>query len=402
MVAGFGIGQGSMLAAQTILLAQGQAEQVAGLGIGITIVSLAYHTTDFSGTTVLARRSVHEVNQEFVCSAICGRALVGAAVSIAIALSGLLLVRSSPYFGSLLLGAVLGVIPWSANLTGVLDAQSRSGQAGILAGIPWLAASVASIIFRTGPDWIAGVSVGLSFSLGSIGALIGHWWAMKGGSIGFPRRFETTGAISYLKEATPLFIGWIPGQLYARVQLLVISAALGNAAAAPFVYIRQVITASQQLLLFVRRVEFPRVVAAATHTPLGVLRSLHLHRLSIYTALASAGALAFAGAAIRFAALPQLEQFSEIAHFAVILSPTLPAAAMAAGFGQILIAQSKQAAYSTVIYASLVACIGLLAWQVAALGIFAVLLGELAMSTIQIGGFYSLSRTAPSLRQPTS
>jgi O-antigen/teichoic acid export membrane protein len=94
------------------------------------------------------------------------------------------------------------------------------------------------------------------------------------------------GLLRSLKDGGALLFQFLPGQLNMRAQLVLSTVYLGAETTALFIYAKQVVTASTQIIAFVLRVDFPGVVEKMAGSREHSFRSiLNAQRTTLYCAV---------------------------------------------------------------------------------------------------------------------
>ncbi|WP_196259689.1 hypothetical protein [Pelagibacterium limicola] len=278
LLGGFATGQGAIFLAQTWLVARQDLALLSAFGIHFSFVILAALVIDWGGVTVLARETAQHASQPRSATEIWGaywsmaafRLLVGLVVGAAALVT--FAISSDVFTKAYLLAALPLILIWPFNLTGLLDGWRMSGISGISAIPPYILAALSIVLASGSEPETAGLIMGAALSVGF--ALVvaiqftfvqvtgrGPKWARpnwtniwRAGQSGFGALWST-----------------LPGQLYFRVQLIFAAAFLGEVAVAILIYAKQLVSGFSQLIAFMRRVEFPDLVArlgAATGHPI--------------------------------------------------------------------------------------------------------------------------------------
>lgn len=265
MVVGFGFGQGALFLSQLDLVASGKASLLGEFGICYTVFTLLYQVVDWGGLVVLARAAATTESDSEISAAFWSfsifRLLIGLIIT-AIVFS-LYMDRDASFSGAFALATAPFLSLNAFNVGGILDGKSRSGWTGLSSSVP-IAAVACSLLLAShlSPEhcgFIAGATFGLSYGLG---ILMQHLTLRRGGIHLSPVRVQLQIATSFAKDGGSYLIAWTPGQIFYRAQLFIASAMLGAAATGYIVFAKQIINGASQFLYFIRRAEFPGLVAA--------------------------------------------------------------------------------------------------------------------------------------------
>ena len=267
LIVGYGFGQGALFAAETILVLHGRFQLLGLFGTGFVITTLLYQLVDCGGIGLLAREVLRRDLNENDCSQIflsfsCGRMAVALICLLVAAL--FLPIFGAQFWVCLILGSSVGLVAYAFNAGGLLDGLSLSGWTGITSAIPFVAvASVFPFVMNSHDGAYAGATLGLAYSLGATVCVALQFlilWYSKFPIQPMRPRFDL--GFGLLGEGSVYLMGWAPGQLFFRGQILICAALLGPAAAGLLVYVKQIVSAITQVLFFVRRAEFPKLMCA--------------------------------------------------------------------------------------------------------------------------------------------
>lgn len=264
LMAGFGLGQGSLFAVQTWLLATGEIEFMGRFSFIFTMVILAYQAIDLGGLVLLAR---HVAAEEHASHDLPTFYWSFSAVRIVIALvlggAGIVWLVLDPdsFESNYAAAAAAGLILLSVNPGGILDGYNMSGWAGATWALPFVASALA-LPFGLGlPPPTAGLMLGAALSLGGVLAVTAQYALLhRKGSAPSLRRPTVAAMRESGREALLYMSSWLPGQLYFRGQVGIAMALLGPVPTALFIYAKQVIMIATRFLVFARRVEYPNLV----------------------------------------------------------------------------------------------------------------------------------------------
>lgn len=293
LVAGFGLGQGAIFIVQTVLVAAGEYELLAAFGTHYSFAILGIVLVDAGASTTLARAvarlpSGREASGE-VWRVFCETSAIRIAVALIVGAAAAVYVwrLSSDEFSRWYVALALpGLLLWAVNGVGLLDGLRLSGISGITGSAAYLVTAAGLALAAHRSAAAAGAILGGAFSIGYLATLIAQWTtlARKGW---YPRfhRVTRAGLTRALTDGCALSFQILPGQVNMRVQLVLSTVYLGAETTALFVYAKQIVTASTQIVGFVLRVEFPSLVeklSAAGKQSLGSM--LGAQRMALYCA----------------------------------------------------------------------------------------------------------------------
>ncbi|MCP3401788.1 hypothetical protein [Bradyrhizobium sp. CCGB20] len=399
LVAGLGLGQGAIFVVQTVLVAAGQYELLAAFGTHYSFAILGIILVDAGASTTLARavaglpggrKERGEVWRIF-CETSAIRIAVAAIIG-AIAAVYVWHATSEGFSRWYVALALPGLLLWAVNGVGLLDGLRLSGISGITGSAAYVVTAVGLALAAHKSSAAAGAILGGAFSIGYLVTLIAQWTTLAGKGW-YPQLHKLTraGLMRALTDGCALSFQILPGQVNMRVQLVLSTVYLGAETTALFVYAKQIVTASTQIVGFVLRVEFPSLVeklAAAGKQNLGTM--LGAQRMALYcAAMFAVGATVVAGIAAEMPDLALHRAAMVIAGFA----PTI--------FTMSLLLMMMQALAATGAY-------GLAAWALAIgsaagmlasymlvtlLGVYAFVAGEVVLNLVGLYvGYRHLNR----------
>lgn len=381
LIAGLGVGQGSIFIVQTWLLAGGHFDLLAAFGTHYSFAVFGIILVDAGGSTILAREVARQSSGpaarddlwRLFCETCAIRLVV--ALLVGAAAVGYAFGYASDAFSQWYVALALpGLLLWAANGLGLLDGLKLAGISGI-AGSAAYATTAAGLGLAAGrsPD-MAGAILGGAFTFGYLVTLVAHWIVLgQRGWLPRYRRLTRNGLVRSLRDGGALLFQTVPGQINMRVQLLLSAAYLGAETTALFVYARQVVTGATQIVGFTIRVEFPGLVeklASGKHDLASIVRA---QRLTLYCAVAlTLGITSVAGIA---ASLPDFK-LHRAAIVIAALAPTILSLSLAVMLIQGLAALGRYAVIAWTFTAGVVAAM-LVSWLlVTQLGVYAFVVGE--------------------------
>jgi hypothetical protein len=282
LIGGFGLGQGSIFLAQTLLVARGKLELLALFGTHFSFAMLAIIAVEAGSLTVMSGQIARIVflkgahTEVWTCYWETTVFRVSVALLAALALAAVLAFGDLPAFSAAyLVWSLPGLLIWAFNAAGFLDGLQKSGISGITGSIAYVASALALLLAMDLPPAEAGRITGLALSLGYILTVAVQYIVLA--AAGWTPRFVTPSAKGIRQafvQQSSMLAGLMPGQLYFRAQLAISSLFLGVSATALLVYAKQVVGAASQISGFARRIEFPRLVEAVTAHPSVPVRTI--------------------------------------------------------------------------------------------------------------------------------
>lgn len=286
LVTGYGIGQGGLFLSQSWLVASNQLASLSLFGTAFSFAILAITLVEAGSITVLARVVARDVTTpdgadglwQTFWSITALRTTIAVAATVIAAIAVLSL--ANDYYLAFLLCSAPAVLVWSINVAGILDGTNRSGASGLSGAIPYLT-SAATLPFSVSlPPFISGAAQGGALSAGyvlAVGLQYIVLWRL--GKLPRPARVDRHSFVHAAATGMHMLATMMPGQLLFRFQLLLSGWFLGQHSTALIIYAYQLIAAGAQLTGFIRRVEFPRLVAVMSATQVGTATVLKLQRV---------------------------------------------------------------------------------------------------------------------------
>jgi len=271
LLAGFFLGQGLVFLTQTYLVACGHLALIGKLSVGTGILTLIQWLADFGGQHLLACR--HAEVGFFVSSAITRQ-------MFALAIFGIITVNlgwfEDEYVEGLVASGSYAVFAWAGNIQGILDRIGRSGFAGLMALFPWLGINLALLTTFPRDDYSAGVTIGACFTLGCF-VTVAAQYSIAYEAIDFHSP-SSKQIINYAKSGIGYTLSFVVSIFYSRVLLLIVYSATSADVTGVFSYARSLQMLAQQIVNYVRRLEFPHLVILEQPT---IARLLHIQKASI-------------------------------------------------------------------------------------------------------------------------
>jgi hypothetical protein len=301
LIAGFAVGQGSIFIAQTWLVSVQQFHFLTLFGVHFTFVIMAAGIVDFGSLTTLPRQVTKTSGPSQLWplfQATCAIRLTASVVLIGLG-AAMAVIGGGPFSLPYVMACAPGLAFWSFNAGGILDGLRRSGLTGAATALPYLFSSLALPAAAIAPEAEAGWILGGALSLGLVGATVLTTWGAHrhGGLLFAPVRLSRSLAREAFLDGIAVLLNWLPGQAFYRAQITICAVTLGPVTTALFLYSKQIINALGQLVLFMRRIEFPQLVAQANFfahqlppKPVSLLSTLRHLRVSLLAALAMTAA----------------------------------------------------------------------------------------------------------------
>lgn len=285
LLGGFGLGQGSLFAVQTWLLATGEIAFMGQFAIVNTMVLLAYQGIDLGGLVILARHVAMQDHAErdipiFFWSFTAVRVII----AFLLAMMGVIWLTLNPdsFDSNYTAMAVPGLIALALGPGGILDGHNMSGWTGATWALPFVASAIALPFGLEMSSRGAGMLLGGALSLGAVLAVVFQYWLLHQKKLSVPYRQPKTAAMREGgHEALLYLIGWLPGQLSFRAQVGIAAGMLGLDAAALFIYAKQIIMIATRFLVFARRVEYPALVKQLTDRKHLVRKVVSVQKISL-------------------------------------------------------------------------------------------------------------------------
>ncbi len=334
LIGGFGAGQGSIFLAQTWLLAHGHLDLIALFGTHFSFAILFILIVDWGGVTVLARQTVigtttaepeRRVWQAYwqisAFRLILAFMLAGSVAALALA-------ADHPFTTTYALFATPALLFWAFNATGIMDGLKISGLGGLAGTPPYILSGLTLFLCAGAPLAQTGAWLGSALSVGYGLSLIMQISVLRTTRYR-PRWIAPRAGTIRQSGAAGLGALWavLPGQLYFRIQLVLAAVFLGPAAVAVLVYAKQIVSGFSQVIAFMRRIEFPDLVARLENGasfPLSEI--LRVQRKGTIVAFVSAALIAAIGTAVHFRFEGALAQAGRAV---AIFAPTVLSGALA-------------------------------------------------------------------------
>ncbi len=375
------LGQGSIFVLQTLLMTHRQVATTASFGFAFALLSLVQWTSDWGGQILQGRLNAKDLSFDHLWEAGLAREIVTPAI-LACQLSFAYFYRSfDPLASAIITGGALIAPIWALNLSGFLDAHGKNDLAGPLAGFPAaLAAAAGGQLLDAKMDPIfTGLTIGAAYSMGCLVCVLGQFLiAGQVAPLALPKDVSAHRVRRFLVDGAMCCLGEFPSQFYGRALLLIVSRSLGLHAAGIYVYVRQIISASAQIVLLIKRVEFFAVRKIASIKPVHLGDVFGAQRTSL-----AASICIFVGSLLmHLIRIPPA--LADVAAILPYFLGSIPIWASSVTLGQVVVVSGRARLYSSLMITDAAAS-GLLAW------LLTEHLGLLFLAFIDFVGFSALS-----------
>jgi O-antigen/teichoic acid export membrane protein len=383
LITGLAVGQGTIFAVQTWLLASGQFELLSRFGTHYSFAILGILLTDGGTSTILARDVVRlssdqgEIDEFWrtFSETVAFRLSIAALMGIAAVLYAATIAPAG-FSRSYLLSALPGLLFWAGNATGLLDGLKLSGISGMTGSLAYVASAIAlTLVPHTSPE-MAGLILGGAFSSGYLLTALVQWAVLR--RYGWAPQIKkptAAGLVMAFKNGTAMSLQLLPGQISLRVQLTLSANYLGPEITAVFTYVKQIVNALAMIVFVVVRVDFPGLVQKISRTKTPSFRTIvEAQKTTLSCAIAlTAGAIVVC---LFSFFLPQT-RLSGAAHALLSFSPTILTTSFSVMMMQGMIALGAYASVARI--TAIGAAVGIAAsyFLVTTLGLYSILAGEL-------------------------
>ncbi len=300
LIASFVLGQGSIFAAQSWLVARNSLDLLAHFGAHFSFLILALMVVDWGTAVVLARRislaGEDELRDEVRRSywSACGVRLC-AAVAVATVCAVYAWSWGDVFSRWYLLGAAPALTVWSFNATGILDGIKLSGMSGLTAMPAYLASAVGLVLLEAFSQ-TNGLLLGLAASIGYAVSVAAQMVVLHRVGL-FPSAplGDRERSKSIARQGVAVLLSMLPGQVSFRFQIVICALVLGPAVTGLFLYGRQVAVAVSQVLEFCRRASFAQLVGDVRHSETPVATAFRTQRTATMLAVGLSSGLLLAG-----------------------------------------------------------------------------------------------------------
>lgn len=381
LASGFALGQGSMFLAQTWLVATNSLSIVGELGLALAVVSLVQWLADWGGTIILSRHAAQNEDSKFFISANFTRLILAVPILFVVSVF-LLAVSDAPMLAGVILTGVGTAIFWAWNLTGYLDGKGKSAYSGPVSGLSWLAASLGIFLVDFEHPYSAGLTIGAMFTAGAgLTVFAQYVIAMRTGvhlKLSVPEMQQMR---RFAREGGAFCLAGGPAQIYGRSLIAIVNAFLGADMAGVYVYIRQVIVAANQAIMFVRRVEFPTLVQRIQDEQITLFRLLTIQSWSISTSIIFYAVIFFSVMSGRNL-LPST--YGIVLDNVLIFGILIPTWCFSSALGLLIVALEKTTTYAQIFLFTLFFCIISIIVFINPHGLIVIVMSEVAMHCLQI------------------
>lgn len=295
LIIGLGLGQGSIFAVQTWLIAEGRFELLSLFATHYSLAMFGIILVDGGSSAIIARNLVQLTNgcggtNEFwriVNETMVFRLIVALLVAAGAAVYALGFANDD-FSRFYVMFGLPGLFLWVGNPVGLFDGLKLSGISGVIGSVAYVTSAVALAVAPDGAPDIAGSIMGGAFSLGYLLTVAAQWAVLRhqGWALRF-RAVTAAGFVRSFKDGSALLFQLVPGQLILRVQLVLSTIYLGAETTALFAYVKQIIAMSTMIIAIVLRVDFPRLVERISQSKESHVRIvLKTQRMTLYCAVA--------------------------------------------------------------------------------------------------------------------
>jgi O-antigen/teichoic acid export membrane protein len=401
LITGLAVGQGTILAVQTWLLAKGQLELLSWFGTHYSFAIFGIILTDGGTSTILAREmarlsSGQGATEEFwriFCETVAFRLLMAALLGIAAAVYAVT-AASDGFSRSYLLCALPGLLFWAGNAVGLLDGLKLSGISGITGSFAYAASAIALALAPYASPERAGLILGSAFSAGYLLTVLAQWAVLRrDGWQPRIKKMTAAGLVLTFKNGSAMLFQLLPGQIVSRVQLALSATFLGPETTALFTYIKQIVNALTMIVAVVLRVDFPGLVQRVSRAEKQSFRTIvEAQKMTLYCAVAfTAGAIIVSSSSFM---MPQ-NRFSAVAHTLLTFSPTVLTTSVSLMLMQAMVALGAYAAVARITAIGAAVGIAVSCLLVTTGGLYALVAGELVTHLLGFALMYNdLSRSS--------
>jgi O-antigen/teichoic acid export membrane protein len=297
LIASFGMGQGSIFLAQTLLVSRDAFDLLARFGVSFSFAILALMIVDCGSVTTIARRvsladAAGRQAEIGRCYWAACRVRFCIAAIVATVGVGYALVSADPFYRFYILSAIPALFLWSFNAAGVFDGMQLSGISGATSVLAYLSSAFALVFAAHEAPSTAGLVLGAALSVGYAFAVAAQLAMLRLlGCLPRPVNVTRMQSLEFAREGGAVLLSVLPGQLSFRFQIVVCSLVLGEVATALFVYGRQIAAAASQVLEFVRRAHFAVLARNLLSAAKPFRAAFRTQRLAILLAVAMASGL---------------------------------------------------------------------------------------------------------------
>lgn len=395
LLAGLLLGQGSIFAAQTALVAAGDYELLAAFGTHYSFAIFGIILVDAGGSTTLAqliaRKSTEPMSRREIWRIFHETSVVRLATAVligAMATAYVLMFSADPFSRWYVALAFPGLLLWTINGIGLLDGLRLSGISGLTGSAAYFVTALGLLLARHRSSEMAGAILGGAFSIGYLATVTAQWIALRtrgwSPQLG---RITLAGLAKALKDGGALTLQLVPGQLNMRLQLVLSTFYLGAETTALFIYAKQITAAATQIIGFVLRVEFPGLVQRlSVQTRHGVVSILSGQKMALYCAFTIAAGISVVAAGA--AAIPHFG-WHQAAVTIAAFAPTILTLSLSMMMMQGLAALGAYAVGARTVAAGSAIGIVVSYILVFTLGVYAFVLGEIVFN---LTAFYLVYR----------
>ncbi|MFS8038139.1 hypothetical protein ACI7BZ_14480 [Xanthobacter sp. AM11] len=336
LILGFGLGQGSLFAANTFLFWNGNYDLVANFGAANALVTFAYFIGDWGGLVYLAKETVVRVQgRRPVEASYLALSLIRLLVATLFFAGFIIYQVSQPpsFFAEYSRFASLGLFAYAFNVNGLLDGTSRAGISGLTQALPVVLAAIVLPFCVAVDPIVAGRILGSVYAVGMFMAIAIQLAAVAPNRERALQGFSLSTIWAVGRESLSYMLAPLPGHALFRVQVMLATTFLSPLLTALFLYVRQFVGIGYQWLGFFLRVDlkdFSAYLVQKKPTFIAVLRE------SMVIRHGAAGTLGLCGLA-----LVLLPWRPDLAWGLLIYSPCILASSIATTLQRVFLLQSR-------------------------------------------------------------
>ena len=375
IIIGFMIGQGSMFLVQSTLVIDGQFELISQIGIALGLLSFMQWVADGGGVFLLSKINKSEISKllpNFIASRLIFSIIIFIIFLMILKLFELnAVVQDALYFTPLV------ILVWAFNLTGVIDKYEKNRIVGPVSSLNWLFSSVVLLLFTS--DENLGFYSGAAYVLG-LSVTVAVQYGIMRKKLNLPLQFSLSSIKKFMLEIAGYNLSYISGQGYGRVIPILIDNSLNSTLAGMYIYAKNISNISSQLILFIRRVEYSRIMALLENEKIIIRQLILVQKNSIFC-----GFCFFILALISFILIYYLGyvEYQLLASICLLMFFILIIWIFSSSLGQIFVAQGKLLLFGMIVSSTTVLSIVFISIFIDTLGVYLVLIVECVMLSIQ-------------------
>ena len=276
---GFLLGQGSMFAVQTYLVAQQQFSLISAVGIFLGILTLFQGVADGGGIFLLSKYRSENLQNQYFYAFLLARVLF---TSFFLALLYLIsFFVTYEHWKFLLIFVAVNSFIWVFNINGILDFEKLNKKLIYTSSINWLIASIILYFFDKNQKIIE--LIGFGFSFGTLINVISQYLIVRKINISLFQVNPTYKNVEMqLKVICAHGFGYIAAQGYGRLLPIFTNYYLSSTLAGYCIYAKSLASAIGQLVIFTRRADYGRLVELVNKEEWNIKSILKVQQVGIY------------------------------------------------------------------------------------------------------------------------